>query len=72
MTDMDLTLPSFFRLPTAAGIVISGPSGSGKTLLATCLAYEARSQFKMLAVSCADLVHKVASVLLIASANHAY
>ena len=47
-----------------SGIVISGPSSSGKTLLATWLAYETRSQFKFISVSCADLVQKVLPIFL--------
>ncbi len=41
------------------GILISGPSGSGKSALAQWLMRERRSKYRSVAVSCADLVHKV-------------
>lgn len=39
--------------------MISGPSGVGKTSLARRFAYECRQHFKLITVSCSDLVHKV-------------
>eukprot|EP00602_Paraphysomonas_sp_CaronLab_P013261 CAMPEP_0185039580 /NCGR_PEP_ID=MMETSP1103-20130426/36568_1 /TAXON_ID=36769 /ORGANISM="Paraphysomonas bandaiensis, Strain Caron Lab Isolate" /LENGTH=617 /DNA_ID=CAMNT_0027578523 /DNA_START=366 /DNA_END=2219 /DNA_ORIENTATION=+ len=41
------------------GYLIHGPSGCGKTSIAYRAAYEARSHFKLLSVSCAEVVHKV-------------
>lgn len=41
------------------GILVEGMHGNGKTLFVNHLAYEFRSRFKFLSVSCADLVDKV-------------
>ena len=41
------------------GIVIEGPSGVGKTALIQRFAWECRNYFKVLSVSCSDLVNKV-------------
>ena len=43
------------------GVIIYGPHGSGKTCLANRVAYESRSSFKFVSLSCAELVHKVNS-----------
>jgi SpoVK/Ycf46/Vps4 family AAA+-type ATPase len=46
-------------IPLALKIDISGPSGVGKTSLARRFAFECRQHFKLITVSCSDLVHKV-------------
>lgn len=43
----------------SSGILLQGSSGSGKTSLAYLLGKRAAGRFKFLAVSCAELVHKV-------------
>jgi len=37
----------------------AGPSGVGKTTLARRFAYDCRQHFKLITVSCSDLIHKV-------------
>ena len=49
--------PSPSRL--CRGILIHGPSGCGKSSLANWLAFSVRHRFRLVTVSCAELVHKV-------------
>lgn len=46
-------------LRPSSGILIQGASGTGKTALAYLLGKESSAHFKFLAISCAELVHKV-------------
>lgn len=60
-------LPHSLSSPTSApspsrlcrGILIHGPSGCGKSSLANWLAFSVRHRFRLVTVSCAELVHKL-------------
>ena len=46
------------------GFLLHGPTGVGKTAIAMRVAYEARADFKLLAVSCAEIINKVGIYLV--------
>lgn len=57
--DSESVLRQRMGIKPCKGVVIYGPHGCGKTCLANRVAYEARSVFKFVSLSCAELVHKV-------------
>jgi transcriptional regulator of aromatic amino acid metabolism len=63
-----VTLPWMHRLPDtlvaalSTGFLVHGPTGVGKTAIALRLAYSARAHFKLLVVSCAEIINKVCIV----------
>jgi ATP-dependent 26S proteasome regulatory subunit len=57
--DPESTLRQLMGIKPCKGVLIYGPHGSGKSCLANRVAYESRSVFKFVSLSCAELVHKV-------------